>query len=71
MGAPTPLIDGLGTYRVKSVTSDNASIPSGAEVIDLSRYTGIPGLTAATVTSVPERGIRGNRLVVIDSYLSS
>ena len=30
--------------RVQSVTSGNASIPSGAEVIDLSRYTGIPGL---------------------------
>src|SRR5262245_51665482 len=49
------LVDGTGRVltnaivivdgdRVQSVTSDNASIPSGAEVIDLSRYTGIPGL---------------------------
>ena len=49
------LVDGTGRVltnavviveddRVKSVTSGNASIPSGAEVIDLSRYTGIPGL---------------------------
>jgi len=33
--------------RVRSVTSGNASIPSGAEVIDLSRYTGVPGLIDA------------------------
>jgi imidazolonepropionase-like amidohydrolase len=33
--------------RVQSVASGNASIPSGAEVIDLSRYTGIPGLIDA------------------------
>src|ERR1700730_10204388 len=33
--------------RVRSVTSGNASIPSGAEVIDLSRYTGGPGLSDA------------------------
>jgi imidazolonepropionase-like amidohydrolase len=49
------LVDGTGRVltnaivivdgdRVQSVTSGNASIPSGAEVIDLSRYTGIPGL---------------------------
>jgi imidazolonepropionase-like amidohydrolase len=30
--------------RVKTVTSDAAAIPSGAEVIDLSKYTGLPGL---------------------------
>ena len=30
--------------RIKTVTSDRAAIPSGAEVIDLSKYTGIPGL---------------------------
>src|SRR5437867_1553082 len=52
------LIDGTGRVitnavvivddnRVRSVTSGNASIPSGAEVIDLSRYTGIPGLIDA------------------------
>jgi imidazolonepropionase-like amidohydrolase len=51
------LVDGTGRVytnavviveddRVQSVTS-NASIPSGAEVIDLSRYTGIPGLIDA------------------------
>src|SRR5580704_13416201 len=33
--------------RVQSVASGNTSIPSGAEVIDLSRYTGIPGLIDA------------------------
>jgi imidazolonepropionase-like amidohydrolase len=49
------LVDGTGKVftnavviveddRVQSVTSGNAPIPSGAEVIDLSRYTGIPGL---------------------------
>ena len=49
------LVDGTGRVftnavviveddRVKSVASGNASTPSGAEVIDLSRYTGIPGL---------------------------
>ena len=49
------LVDGTGRVftnavviveddRVQSVTSGNASIPGGAEVIDLSRYTGIPGL---------------------------
>jgi imidazolonepropionase-like amidohydrolase len=52
------LVDGTGRVltnavviveddRVQSVTSGNASIPSGAEVIDLSRYTGIPGLIDA------------------------
>lgn len=30
--------------RIKTVTSDEAGIPSGAEVIDLSKYTGLPGL---------------------------
>jgi imidazolonepropionase-like amidohydrolase len=49
------LVDGTGRVltnavviveddRVKSVASGNVSIPAGAEVIDLSRYTGIPGL---------------------------
>jgi imidazolonepropionase-like amidohydrolase len=33
--------------RVRSVASGNASIPSDAEVIDLSQYTGIPGLIDA------------------------
>src|SRR5215471_13017753 len=48
------LVDGTGRVytnavviveddRVQSVVS-NASIPSGAEVVDLSRYTGLPGL---------------------------
>jgi imidazolonepropionase-like amidohydrolase len=30
--------------RVRAVTTDASSIPAGAEVIDLSRYTGIPGM---------------------------
>jgi imidazolonepropionase-like amidohydrolase len=33
--------------RVRSVATGNAAIPSGAEVIDLSRYTGVPGLIDA------------------------
>src|SRR6202140_3408778 len=52
------LVDGTGGFltnavviveddRVQSVASGNASIPSGAEVVDLSRYTGIPGLIDA------------------------
>src|SRR4029077_16050724 len=52
------LVDGTGRVftnavviveddRVRSVTSGNASIPSDAEVIDLSRYTGVPGLIDA------------------------
>src|SRR5215813_4480817 len=52
------LIDGRGRVftnaivvvdddRVRSVASGNVAIPSGAEVIDLSRYTGIPGLIDA------------------------
>jgi imidazolonepropionase-like amidohydrolase len=52
------LVDGTGRVftnavviveddRVRSVTSGNASIPNGAEVIDLSRYTGVPGLIDA------------------------
>jgi len=30
--------------RIKAVTSDTSTIPTGAEVIDLSKYTGLPGL---------------------------
>lgn len=30
--------------RIKTVTSERAAIPSGAEVIDLAKYTGLPGL---------------------------
>jgi imidazolonepropionase-like amidohydrolase len=52
------LVDGTGRVvrnavviveddRVHSVTSGNAPIPAGAEVIDLSRFTGIPGLIDA------------------------
>ena len=52
------LVDGLGRVftnavvivdddRVRSVASGSPSIPIGAEVIDLSRYTGIPGLIDA------------------------
>src|SRR5437879_7105526 len=52
------LVDGTGRVftnavviveddRVRSVASGNVSIPSGAEVIDLSRYTGIPGMDDA------------------------
>jgi len=30
--------------RIKNVTSDASAIPAGAEVLDLSKYTGLPGL---------------------------
>src|SRR6266403_1168822 len=30
--------------RIHSVTTDAAAIPAGAETIDLSKYTGLPGL---------------------------
>jgi imidazolonepropionase-like amidohydrolase len=30
--------------RIKTVTSDASAIPAGAEVMDLSKYTGLPGL---------------------------
>ncbi len=33
--------------RVRAVTTDAAAIPAGAEVIDLTKYTGIPGLIDA------------------------
>ncbi len=33
--------------RVRTVTTDAAAIPAGAEVIDLTKYTGIPGLIDA------------------------
>ena len=33
--------------RVKTVTTDVSAIPAGAEVIDLSKYTGLPGLIDA------------------------
>jgi imidazolonepropionase-like amidohydrolase len=52
------LVDGTGRVitnavvrvendRIQSVTTGDASIPSGADVIDLSRFTGIPGLIDA------------------------
>lgn len=30
--------------RIKAIATDSGSVPTGAEVIDLSKYTGIPGL---------------------------
>src|SRR6266700_1905865 len=30
--------------RIRNVTTDGSTIPSGAEMIDLSKYTGLPGL---------------------------
>src|SRR5258707_15337272 len=30
--------------RIRAVTTDASAIPAGAETIDLSRYTGLPGL---------------------------
>jgi len=30
--------------RIKGVTTDASAIPAGAEVIDLSKYTGLPGM---------------------------
>jgi len=34
-------------HRIKNVTTDSSAIPSGAEVLDLSKYTGLPGLIDA------------------------
>src|SRR6266851_1232477 len=31
--------------RIRNVTSDASAIPAGAEMIDLSKYTGLPGMT--------------------------
>ena len=33
--------------RIRSVTTDLSAIPPGAEIIDLSKYTGLPGLIDA------------------------
>jgi len=33
--------------KIVSVTSDSSTVPAGAEVLDLSRYTGLPGLIDA------------------------
>src|SRR5216684_1712998 len=33
--------------RIRSVTTDASAIPAGAETIDLSKYTGLPGLIGA------------------------
>ena len=33
--------------RTRSVTTDASEIPSGAEIVDLSKYTGLPGLIDA------------------------
>jgi imidazolonepropionase-like amidohydrolase len=33
--------------RIRSVTTDASAIPAGAEIIDLSKYTGLPGLIDA------------------------
>jgi imidazolonepropionase-like amidohydrolase len=33
--------------RIRSVTTDASEIPSGAEIVDLSKYTGLPGLIDA------------------------
>jgi imidazolonepropionase-like amidohydrolase len=52
------LIDGSGKVimnavvvvendRIRSVSADGSAIPAGAEVIDLTRYTGIPGMIDA------------------------
>src|SRR5579862_2949651 len=38
---PIVIIDGA---RIRTVTIDASAIPAGAQVIDLSRYTGLPGL---------------------------
>ena len=32
--------------KIRSVTTDSSAIPTGAEVLDLSKYTGLPGLDA-------------------------
>src|SRR5215471_14589061 len=39
--SPIVIVEG---DRIKAVTSDASAIPPGAEVLDLSKYTGLPGL---------------------------
>ena len=34
----------LDDNKIRSVSSDSSAVPAGAEVIDLSGYTGLPGL---------------------------
>jgi imidazolonepropionase-like amidohydrolase len=43
-GVATNAVVVIEADRIKSVNTSEASIPAGAEIIDLSRYTAIPGL---------------------------
>src|ERR1700749_2407871 len=38
---PIVIVEGA---KIRTVTTDASAIPAGAQVIDLSRYTGLPGL---------------------------
>ena len=65
--------------RIKSVSTSESSLPANVEVIDLSRYTGIPGLIDVHMHLAGTHGGTGSgrvpnqvllRSPVIDLYLS-